>query len=257
MTTDAAMRKFGFLRVATFVLVLATVTGGCSMFQRSPVKKPYRSSRYSRRVSVKHYWPSNTTAKNKHRWRLFGRNSQVSSRTKSSTKASYDVSKAKSTKGVVYRLHPGDHLIVYLRGIPNEDMVEDVIDENGYITLSYINRILAAGKTPSELEQAIRKAYLDQKIYKDITVNVVVPSQSFFVRGEVRQPGRYPLMSGVTLLQAIAAAGGYTEFAYPRKVKVVRGETTFYVNMHDLEKHPEKDRAVEAGDVIVVPRSIF
>ena len=159
--------------------------------------------------------------------------------------------------GTAYRLKSGDTIFVFLRGIPKEEKIEDVVDESGYVSLPYINRIRAGGKTCSEFERAIRNSYLDNRIYKEITVNVVVPMRGYFVRGEVKQPGRFPLLSGVTVVQAIATAGGYTEFANPGKVRILRGGNSFTVNVQELEKHPERDRVVEVGDVILVPRSFF
>lgn len=157
-----------------------------------------------------------------------------------------------------YRLKPGDPLIVYLRGIPGqEQQLEDIVDESGSINMPFINAVQAGGRTPTELEQAIRKAYLDQQIYKYITVNVVVPTRSYFLKGEVKQPGRFPLMSGITIVQAIAGAGGFSEFADRGNVEVIRGTRRFRVNVRELEQHPERDREVEAGDVITVQRSFF
>jgi len=161
------------------------------------------------------------------------------------------------TASTAYRLKPGDPIAIYLRGIPREEMIEDIIDENGYINMPFINRVMAADKTSSELEHDIRKKYMDGKIYKDVTVNVVSAMQSYYVRGEVRSPGRYKLMSGITLVQAVAAAGGYSEFANPRKIKMLRAGEYFIVDVRDLEKHPEKDIDVEPDDVIIIPRSVF
>jgi polysaccharide export outer membrane protein len=77
------------------------------------------------------------------------------------------------------------------------------------------------------------------------------------VRGEVLQPGRYKLTSGLTVVRALAAAGGYTEFANPRKVKILRGGKAFYVNLRELEQYPDRDIEIKPGDVMVVPRSMF
>ena len=159
-------------------------------------------------------------------------------------------------KGTAYLLKTGDPLIVYLLGIPDEQQIEDIIDENGYINLPFIGRMQAAEKTASDLEEDIEKAYSDNQIYKHLSVNVIIPTRSYYVRGEVRAPGRFPLMSGISVVQAIAASGGYTDFADPTKVTVVRSGKRIYVNMRELEKHPEKDMDVEAGDVIIVSRSL-
>lgn len=157
-----------------------------------------------------------------------------------------------------YRLRYGDPVIIFLRGIlPKDDQIEDIVDERGYVTLPYVDDVLAAGRTSSELEREIQRIYIERQIYRSVTVSVVSPSQSFFVQGEVRLPQRYPLVSGTTVLQAIAAAGGYTEYAEPRKVSLTRGRDVKVINMRDVERNPQQDLSVESGDVIRVPRSIF
>lgn len=162
---------------------------------------------------------------------------------------------------VVYRLKSGDPIIVYLRGIPGvqggEQMIENIVDENGDIELPFVSRVRVAGGTATEAQDVIRRAYIDQKIYRQLSVNVVIPARYYYIRGEVRQPGRYPQVGGVTLLQAVATAGGYTEFANRRKMEVLRGEKKIPIDMQAIEKSPEMDRAVEPGDVIIVHRSFF
>lgn len=156
-----------------------------------------------------------------------------------------------------YRLRATDPVGIYLRGVPDQQEFTFVIDENGYINLPYIGQVMAAGKTTSELAAELQRLYVDGKIYKYVIVNVVTGTQAYYVRGEVRQPGRYPIISGVSLLQAIASAGGYTEFANPAGVRVLRAGKTIRVNMREIERHPERDIEVESGDVILVPRSFF
>lgn len=168
------------------------------------------------------------------------------------------VTESRSSSGSSpYQLKAGDMVAIYLRGIPREEEIQDVVDENGYVTLTYINEVHAAGKTTSELERAIREAYLKAEIYKNISVNVVMQQQSYFVRGEVRSAGRFVLLSGTTLMQAIATAGGYTEFAQPKKVRLLRGGKSTIHDLKQIEKNPDKDISIEAEDVIVVPRSVF
>ena len=156
-----------------------------------------------------------------------------------------------------YRLRANDPLIVELRGIPRSESFEMMVDDQGYIGLPYVSPIRAEGLTASELQRSIRDTYIEERIYRHITVNVLLPSQFYFVRGEVRQPGRFPLTSGMTVLKALAAAGGYTEFANPRRINIIRAGETLITNARDLERNPEDDMDVEAGDVIIVPRSVF
>ncbi|HRZ13453.1 MAG TPA: polysaccharide biosynthesis/export family protein [Kiritimatiellia bacterium] len=161
----------------------------------------------------------------------------------------------------VYRMKVGDPIVIALRGIPGypggQQNIEGVLDENGCINLPFLNVVQASGKTPSELEREIRDRYINEGYYRDLGVNIIIPSQSYFVRGEVRGAGRFQLMGGTTILQAIASAGGYTEFANPRRVELLRGEQRFVVNMREIEKYPARDKELESGDVIIVPRSAF
>jgi protein involved in polysaccharide export with SLBB domain len=159
---------------------------------------------------------------------------------------------------IAYKLRAGDPIVIFLRGIqPKEDQIEDIIDEGGYVKLPYLDNVLAAGKTTSQLENEIQRLYIDRQIYKHITVNVVMPSQSYFVQGEVKNPGRYPMVTDMTLLQTIATAGGNTDFADETNVKVIRAGRTERYNVRDIKRHPERDVRVEPGDVIQVERSIF
>ena len=155
-----------------------------------------------------------------------------------------------------YVLKIGDGVQVYLRGIPNPEVIEDVIDEYGMITLPFINDIRASGLPASELERTIRQTYLDQDIYRNVTVNVVVPTRFYFILGEVRGPGRFQIISATRVSQAIAAAGGYTEFA-SGKVQVKRNGRIFKVirNARRLERQPDDDILLEPDDVLEVLRS--
>jgi polysaccharide export outer membrane protein len=93
---------------------------------------------------------------------------------------------------------------------------------------------------------------------------VVVPrGNAFFVMGAVRNPGTYPLESGLTILEAISIAGGFTDRAAPGRTKIIRttkkGQETIYVDMNDIIKRGQRDRAVplHEDDIIVVPESFF
>ena len=87
-----------------------------------------------------------------------------------------------------YRLKHGDPIIITLRGIAGLGPVSERVDENGNIKLDYIDTVHAIGKTAAELEESIERAYLDQKIYRNLSVSVELPLKSYFIRGEVLKP---------------------------------------------------------------------
>lgn len=168
-----------------------------------------------------------------------------------------EVDAAAARTPAVYELKPGDPLFINLRGIPQEQQIEEVIDEDGSITLPLINEIIAAGKSTAQLERNIKQAYIDGQYYKNVSVNVILPARSYYVTGEVRAPGRFQIFAGVTVLQAIASAGGPTEYANTSKVQITRGTRSFFVNVKEMERNPEKDELLEPGDVIKVHRSFI
>ena len=160
--------------------------------------------------------------------------------------------------GTAYVLKVGDFVQITLRGIPTGDAIEDVIDENGMITLPLINEVQAAGTTPSELERSIRKIYLDQDIYRNITVTVVVPTRYYFVQGEVRAAGKFQILSATRVSQAIAGAGGYSEYASGRVIVKRGGKIIKDIrNARRLERTPEDDILLEADDIVEVKRSLW
>lgn len=157
------------------------------------------------------------------------------------------------TATAAYRLKVGDVVSIIIRA-PAAETFEMAIDENGDIKLPYVDTVPAVGLTPTELEARIKRTYLDKKIFRMLTVNVYVPLRSYFVRGEVRAPGRFPLTTGMTLLQVVVTAGGFTEFADERDVRIIRGDRRLRYSIREIEAHPEKDVEIEAGDVIIVTR---
>ncbi len=157
-----------------------------------------------------------------------------------------------------YSLKIGDGIQVFLRGIPAPDMIEDIIDEVGMISLPLINNVQAAGLTSSELERSIRQVYLDKDIYRNISVNVVVPTRYFFIQGEVRAPGRFQILSATRVSQAIAGAGGYSEYASGKVLIKRRGKIYKTIrNARRLERTPADDILLEPDDIIEVRRSMW
>jgi protein involved in polysaccharide export with SLBB domain len=162
------------------------------------------------------------------------------------------------SSGVAYTLKQGDVVQIFLRGIPNAEAIEAIIDEDGMIPLPFINEVLATGQTSSELARNIRRIYQEQGIYRNISVSVVVPTRYYFIQGEIRQPGRFQIVSATRVSQAIAGAGGYTEFASGRVVIKRGGRIVKTIrNARRLERTPQDDILLEPDDIIEVRRSLW
>jgi polysaccharide export outer membrane protein len=163
------------------------------------------------------------------------------------------VLESSSDLGGAYKLRPLDPIYIRFSGILEQQQLELVIDANGEIRLLHLDEpIKAAGLSASQLAHEIEKRYLKAGIYKHLSVSVTMTAKAYYVQGEVNAPGQFQLMSGTTLLQAIAGARGYTPFANKKKVSILRHGKIYTYNAKDLEKHPEKDVKIKAGDVIKV-----
>ena len=158
-----------------------------------------------------------------------------------------------SGESIASKLKPLDPIYIRFSGIMEQQQLEVLIDENGEISLLHIkDPIKAAGLTPSALEDKIERLYVDEGIYKNVSVNVTMTAKVYYVQGEVLQPGQFQLMSGTTLLQAIAGARGYSPYANKKKVTITRYGKIYTYNAKQLEKNPSEDVKIEAGDVIKV-----
>jgi polysaccharide export outer membrane protein len=170
--------------------------------------------------------------------------------------AAVDAEPIRAGSGVAYYLESGDPIIITLRGPGQSGAVEDVVDERGNIKLPFIGEVTAAGLSSSQLESKIHDMYVPD-YYRYMTVSVLVPSQrSYYVTGYVNGPGRYPYLADMTLLKALGAAAGPTNYADVKKIKISRGDQTLGpYNLREIEKDPSKDVSIEPGDIIKVPKS--
>jgi polysaccharide biosynthesis/export protein len=131
---------------------------------------------------------------------------------------------------------------------------------DGKISLPLLNDVQAGGLTPSQLAEQITKNL--KKFITDPQVTVIVAqinSQRVYILGETARPGAYPLLPGMTVLQALSSAGGFTLFANVKKIYVLRKEggkqEKFFFNYKEVVDGKNADQNIElkAGDQIVVP----
>lgn len=131
---------------------------------------------------------------------------------------------------------------------------------DGKISLPLLNDVQAAGLTPTQLSAQITTG-LD-KFLQNPQVTVIVSginSQRIFILGEVTRPGAYPLLPGMTVLQGLSSAGGFTPFANGKKIYVLRKvngkqEKDFFNYKEVIDgKAPDQNIELRAGDTVVVP----
>jgi polysaccharide export outer membrane protein len=156
-----------------------------------------------------------------------------------------------------YRLGSGDKLrIEVYRDAQLSQSVQ--IRPDGKITLPLVGDMVANGLTPIELRDEIAKQLKEYITNPTVTVIVVeATSAHAYVMGEVAHPGEVSLHGPVTIVQAIAMAGGFKEFANTKDVKVLRpsgtGVQTLRFNYKDMLNGDAKPMLLLSGDTVIVP----
>jgi polysaccharide export outer membrane protein len=152
----------------------------------------------------------------------------------------------------VYKLGVGDQLRVITFG--EEQLTDDFrVSENGTIAFPLLGNERAAGMTTSELATKLAKELQDHQLLKDPSVSVEVTAyRPISVLGEVARPGEYPFRPGMTMLTAVAIAGGFTYRAvqdYSLAVRQSDGKT--------VEGKLTPQDYVAPGDVIKIYERLF
>lgn len=162
-------------------------------------------------------------------------------------------------KPFVYLIGPGDVLNLYVWKEP-ELTREVTVRLDGRITLPLLGDVEASGRTPPELSADIGKALGRFLATPNVSVGVHRPvSTQFYVLGQVAKPGDYPLARQTTVLQALAIAGGFKEYAKTDDIVIIRQErgsqTLIPVNYKRLEsgKDLSQNIPLQPGDTVVVP----
>jgi len=149
-----------------------------------------------------------------------------------------------------YRLNPGDKISVSV--FNHEDLSgEFAVDGSGRIFLPLIGQVQVSGLTSTELETELIGRYRpDYLVNPKISVRVQM-FKPYYIMGEVQTQGPFDFTEGMTYLEAIARAGGYTYRAKKDVVYVVRAGS------QPDEVRFEVNEKVQPGDVIRVAERIF
>jgi polysaccharide biosynthesis/export protein len=161
-----------------------------------------------------------------------------------------------------YRINPSDTLELSFLLTPEFDQTVTV-QPDGYITLRDVGDIPAAGQTLPELTQSIKTAY--SKILHDPVISVDpkdFEKPYFVVGGQVGKPGKFDWRGDVTLTQAIAIAGGFTDASKHSQVLLFRRVSDQWteariinvkkmLSSRDLQEDPE----LKPGDMLFVPKN--
>ena len=156
-----------------------------------------------------------------------------------------------------YRIGPEDVLHISVWG--NQELTRDMpVRPDGKISMPLIQDIQAEGLTAEELSDVIQQKLT--AFIKDPRVAVIVTevkAPKVFVIGQVTRPGTFPLRGDLSVLQALSLAGGFTPFASPKEIKLLRNkggnQEILEINYYDMIDEGEGNYMLTPGDTIVVP----
>ncbi|TAE76563.1 MAG: hypothetical protein EAZ65_07840 [Verrucomicrobia bacterium] len=159
-------------------------------------------------------------------------------------------------------INSGGAIEIQIKGVPAEEMAlisgTYTVSDGGTISMPLLSSaIRAAGMSPTSLARNIEAAYRAEKIYTTPSINVIANSGQDLaelivtVGGQVRRPGPVKYSRGLTLYNAVQAAGGATEFGSMRRVGLLRGNQ---LKEYDLRQVKFMNILVEPQDTITVPQ---
>ena len=166
-----------------------------------------------------------------------------------------------------YRIAAGDVLQVFVWREP--DLSRELrVRPDGYVSVPLIGDLFAVAKTPKRLAAEFTQALSQFVNNPQVTVTLATSSTlRFYVLGKVTRAGEFPLVGRTTVMQALALAGGFLEYAKPEEIKILRQElataggkaktheVVLAVNYKAIAQGQslQQNVALKAGDVVVVP----
>ncbi len=172
----------------------------------------------------------------------------------------------KIARGLARRSNdPVDDIIQVTVLQPDKLDTELTVSPDGAITFPYIGKVAVKGLTLMQIQENISKRLADYMKYPVVTVSLKESrSRMFFVYGEVKLPGAYPIQQNMSVLRAVSMAGGFTPVAATNDVKILRSQADGSANQTlttdvsaVMQGKTQNDIKVEAGDVITVSKKFF
>jgi polysaccharide export outer membrane protein len=152
-----------------------------------------------------------------------------------------------------YRLGAGDVVRIITYG---EDPLtgEFHVNDSGSIAVPLLGTLQATGLTPRELETEVAGALIGADLMRNPSISVeVIAYRPIFVLGEINKPGQYPYQPGMTVVTAVAVAGGFTYRAIESYASVVRTVPSAKPDGNVvIEGKAQRQTQVQPGDVITI-----
>ncbi len=159
---------------------------------------------------------------------------------------------ATSSASSVYRVDTGDRVSVVVYQEPDLSVTGVRVKANGTISYPLLGDLYVSGLTSQQVHDLVKARLLDGYLKKPHITVSIDSYRLYFIKGEVKRPGGYSFVDGLTVAKAVALAGGYSERASPNRISLVRES--------DPENPVESvgpNTSIRPGDIITVGESFF
>lgn len=159
-----------------------------------------------------------------------------------------------------YKIGSGDILEIMVWKEPDISRNEVIVRTDGFISFPLLNDLQASGSTLGELKNKIEKELKKYVTSPVVTVTLRSSlSKRFYILGEIKKTGEYPIVKELTILQAFALAGGFTDWASKSEILLLRKENgkekIYRVNYKAIIKGKDfkQNVTIQPNDTIIVP----
>lgn len=162
-----------------------------------------------------------------------------------------------------YLIQPGDLIKITVLG--EDDLFRELrVSVKGTITYPLLGEINVKGKTSEDLESHLTVLLSEYLVSPHVSV-FISEFGKVFVYGEVEKPGAFELSGNISILESITLAGGFTKYANPKKVRIIRkaaddqDKQIILVDLSSIAQKGDKTKDIDLipGDVVFVPESFL
>lgn len=150
-----------------------------------------------------------------------------------------------------YRLSVGDTVTTFVLGEPDLNL-ELTVDGEGNVILPLIGELHVLGLTEKEVEKNLTERLADGYLVNPRVSVYITAYQKIFIEGEVNTPGAFPYRPGLTVRQAIALAGGFTDLAAKNRIYIISSN-----DAEGKRRRVALNEPVAPGDIIIIDESFF
>ncbi len=151
-----------------------------------------------------------------------------------------------------YRVDTGDRVSVVVYQEPDLSVTGVRVKANGTISYPLVGDLHVSGLTSQQVHDLVKQRLLDGYLKKPNVTVSIDSYRLYFIKGEVRRPGGYSFVDGLTVAKAVALAGGYTVRASQSSISLVRE-----LNPDNPLESVGSNTPIHPGDIITVGESFF